>query len=137
MAEPPLSDADYRALAAFRAELRRFQRFSEEAARVAGISPQQHQLLIAVRGHDGPEPPTIGELAEALQVRHHSAVELIDRTAEAGFVRRAPSTTDQRRVHVVLTPGGDAVLRALTATHRQEHRRLAAILARLNRAPGA
>lgn len=134
MAEPPLSDADYRTLATFRAELRRFLRFSEEAARAAGLSPQQHQLLIAIRGHDGPDPPTVGELATALQIRHHSVVELIDRSVEAGFVRREPSMVDQRRVHVVLTPRGEAMLRSLTAAHRQEHRRLAAILARLNAA---
>src|SRR5215475_8060129 len=90
--EQPLSDDDYRALAAFRAGLRRFLRFSEDAARAAGLTPQQHQLLVAVRGHAGPEPPTIGELADALQIKHHSAVGLIDRMTEAGYVRRASST---------------------------------------------
>lgn len=129
--EPEFGDEDYRTLAAFRAALRRFLRFSEEAARAAGLSPQQHQLLVAIRGHAGNEPPTIGELAEALQIRHHSTVELIDRMAERGLVRREPSTVDNRRVHVVITPEGDAVLRSLTSSHRQEHRQLAVVLRQL------
>jgi DNA-binding MarR family transcriptional regulator len=126
-----LSDDDYRALAAFRAGLRRFLHFSEDAARTAGLTPQQHQLLIAVRGHAGPEPPTVGEIADSLQIKHHSAVGLIDRMTEAGYVQRAPSTVDSRRVHVLITPTGENVLRSLTAVHRQEYRELAVALRQL------
>ena len=93
--EKPLTDEDFQALAAFRAALRQFVRFSEEAAREAGLTPQQHQALVAIRGHVGDEPPTVGELAEALQVKHHSAVGLVDRIVQRGFARRdpQPSTT--------------------------------------------
>jgi DNA-binding MarR family transcriptional regulator len=129
--EQPLSDDDYRALAAFRAGLRRFLHFSEEAARAAGLTPQQHQLLVAVRGHSGPEPPTIGEVADALQIKHHSAVGLIDRMTEAGYVQRAASTVDSRRVHVLITPAGEEVLHSLTAAHRLEYRQLADALRQL------
>jgi DNA-binding MarR family transcriptional regulator len=127
-AEKPLNDVDYRALAAFRAGLRRFLRFSEEAARGAGLTPQQHQLLVAIRGHPGPHPPTIGELAEALQIRHHSAVGLVDRMEQGGYVRRGASTLDNRRVFVLITPTGEAMLRSLTAAHRLEYRRLAEVV---------
>jgi DNA-binding MarR family transcriptional regulator len=129
--EPPFSDEDYRAIAAFRAGLRRFVRFSENAARAAGLSPQQHQILVAIRGHPGAEPPTIGDLAEALQIRHHSAVGLVDRMVHGGYVRREPSTVDSRRVHVVITPAGEDALRALTSAHRREHRQLQDLLHRL------
>jgi DNA-binding MarR family transcriptional regulator len=129
--EKPLTDADFEVLAAFRAGLRRFMRFSEEAAREAGLTPQQHQLLVAIRGHAGDEPPTIGDLAEALQIRHHSAVELVDRVEQRGFVSRGTSAADNRRVHVSLTRDGETVLRQLTAAHRREHRQLAAIFRQL------
>jgi len=129
--EKPLTDEDFQALAAFRAALRQFVRFSEEAAREAGLTPQQHQALVAIRGHVGDEPPTVGELAEALQVKHHSAVGLVDRIVQRGFARREPSTVDNRRVHVAITPAGDDVLRSLTAAHREEHRQLADVLRQL------
>jgi DNA-binding MarR family transcriptional regulator len=125
MRERPLSDDDYRALAAFRAGLRRFLRFSEDAARAAGLTPQQHQLLVAARGHAGPEPPTIGELADALQIKHHSTVGLIDRMTDAGYVQRAPSTADNRRVHILISPAGEAALASLTSAHRREYHQLA------------
>lgn len=135
----PLSDADYQAIAAFRTVLRRFLHFSEEAARGAGISPQQHQLLLAIRGYRGEsEAPTIGELAEALQVRHHSAVGLVDRLAAAGLVNRTTAETDARKVFVHLTPQGDDVLFGLTSAHRREHRELSVVLeALLNIEDGA
>jgi DNA-binding MarR family transcriptional regulator len=129
--EKPLTSQDFQALAAFRAALRQFIRFSEEAAREAGLTPQQHQALVAIRGHVGNEPPTVGELADALQVKHHSAVGLVDRIVQRGYARREPSTVDNRRVHVVITPGGEEVLRSLTAAHREEHRQLADVLRRL------
>lgn len=129
--EKPLTNEDFQALAAFRAALRQFVRFSEEAAREVGLTPQQHQALVAIRGHVGDEPPTVGELAEALQVKHHSAVGLVDRIVQRGFARREPSTIDNRRVHVAITPAGDDVLRSLTAAHREEHRQLADVLRQL------
>lgn len=124
MEDRAFSDDDYRAIAAFRAGLRRFLRFSEDAARAAGLSPQQHQLLLSVRGHAGADPPTIGQLAEALQIRHHSTVGLVDRMEHAGYVRREGSVVDNRRVHVVITPAGESILRSLTAAHQREHRHL-------------
>src|SRR5690606_30729116 len=90
----PLSDRDYRALAEFRSALRRFLHFSEQAAREAGITPAQHQLLLAVRGFAGPGTPVVGDLAEALQLRHHSTVELVDRAERAGLVTRVPDPDD-------------------------------------------
>lgn len=131
MPDCQISDAEYQALAAFRAELRRFLRFSEDAARAAGLSPQQHQLLLAIRGYPGEAPPTVGDLAEALQVKHHSMVGLINRTERAGYLRREPSPTDQRAVQIVLTPSGADVLRSLTAVHWNEHRELERVLGHL------
>jgi DNA-binding MarR family transcriptional regulator len=129
--DSPISDAEYQALASFRRELRRFLRFSEDAARAAGLSPQQHQLLLAIRGHQGDSPPTVGELADALQVKHHSMVGLVNRTVQAGYLRREPSLVDQRTVHVVLTPQGEEILQALTVAHRSEHQQLRRVLHRL------
>ena len=131
MNEVPLGDVDYQALAAFRTGLRRFVRFSETAARSSGLTPQQHQLLIAIRGHVGPERPTVGDLAEALQIKHHSAVELVDRVALRGLVERQTSTADSRRVHVVVTPAAEDILRSLTVAHRSEIRQLEAVLRQL------
>ena|SRR5690242_10966604 len=131
MPEPTIGDEEYRALAAFRAELRRFLRFSEDSARAAGLSPQQHQLLLAIRGHPGNTPPTVGDLAAALQVKPHSMVGLINRMVQAGYLQREPSPVDQRAVHVVLTVTGKDVLRSLTAAHRSEHRQLDRVLRRL------
>jgi DNA-binding MarR family transcriptional regulator len=118
-----LSDREYRALARFRHALRVFQRFSEEAAREANVTPAQHQLLLAVRGHAHEEPPIIGDLADALQVRHHSVVELIDRAQSSGLVWRAPDPDDQRRQQVYLTDLGRDVLERLSVFHRDELRR--------------
>jgi len=124
----PMTDTDYQALAAFRTGLRQFLRFSEDVARSAGLTPRQHQLLIAIRGHSGSQPPTIGELAEALQLRHHSVVELIDRAADHGLVERMPTHEDQRRVAVAITPAGDDVLRSLSVAHRAEIRQLESVV---------
>jgi DNA-binding MarR family transcriptional regulator len=118
-----LRDEDYRALARFRHALRVFQSFSEEAARRAGVTPAQHLLLLAIRGHPGDEPPVIGELAESLQLRHNSAVELIDRAEQAALIRRVTDPYDRRRQRITLTPTGRRVLADLTSIHRDELRR--------------
>ena len=131
MTDQQMTDADYQALAAFRAGLRQFLHVSEEIARTAGLTPRQHQLLIATRGHEGSQPPTIRELADALQLRHHSVVELIDRATEHGLVERIPSTEDQRRVGIVITPEGEAILGSLSVAHRAELRQLESVLSQL------
>jgi DNA-binding MarR family transcriptional regulator len=118
-----LSDREYRALAQVRSGLRRFLRFSEDAAREAGTTPAQHQLLLAVRGFPGPHAPVVGDVAEALQLRHHSAVELLDRAERAGLVVRTPDP-DLRRHQVMLTAAGRELLEELTVAHRAELRRL-------------
>jgi DNA-binding MarR family transcriptional regulator len=114
--------SDYRALAEFRHQLRRFLHFSEQAARRAGLEPQQHQLMLAMRGLPPGTAATVGVLAERLQIRHHSAVELIDRTAARGLVRRGPRAGDRRQVVVRLTRGGEALLSRLSLAHRTELR---------------
>jgi DNA-binding MarR family transcriptional regulator len=111
---------DYRALAELRFQIRRFLRFSETAARRAGIEPQQHQLLLALKGLEGEEGPTIGDLARRLLIRHHSVVELIDRLEDRGLVRRHRSEGDRRRVCAGLTPEGERVLEALSVEHHAE-----------------
>jgi DNA-binding MarR family transcriptional regulator len=113
-----LSPADYQALAEFRYQIRRFLRFSEQAARRAGLEPAQHQLLLAIKAHAG--EPTIGELAERLQLQHHSTVGLVDRLAECGLVQRNRADGDRRQVRVRLTRKGQGVLRRLSLDHRAE-----------------
>ena len=97
---------NFKAMAELRYQIRRFLRFSENAARQAGIEPQQHQLLLAVRGLPDALKPTIGVLAERMQLQHHSTVELIDRLVERGFLFRLRSTDDKRQVLVKLTHNG-------------------------------
>jgi DNA-binding MarR family transcriptional regulator len=118
-----LSDRDYQALARFRHALRVIQRFSEDAARRAGVTPAQHQLLLAVRGHKGADPPAVRDLADTLQLRHHSVVELVDRAVRVGLVCREADPADQRRHRVQLTPSGHEVLEQLSVAHRDELRR--------------
>jgi DNA-binding MarR family transcriptional regulator len=115
---PTFDDRDYEDLLALRDELRRFLHWSEDQARAAGLTPAQHQLLLAVRGHRG--DPTIGELAAHLLLRHHSAVELVDRAQRAGLVRREVDREDHRVVRVRLTAEGADRLAALAATHLVE-----------------
>ena len=119
-----IQDEDYRRLLEFRTGLRRFVRWSEEQARSVGLSPAQHQLMLAVRGHPDPRGPTIGEVADYLLLRHHSAVELVDRAEAAGLVRRRPDRDDQRIVRLRLTPRGADKLRRLTAVTLEELARL-------------
>lgn len=117
-----ISMSEYRALAEFRYQLRRFLRFSEQAARAAGLEPQQHQLLLAIKGLPEGKQATVGTLAERLQIEHHSTVELIDRLVERGFIQRTRDEADQRRVLITLTPQGEEVLRKLSLSHRAELR---------------
>src|SRR5215469_9396139 len=123
-----LTSADYRALAEFRYQIRRFVAFSENAASLAGIEPQQHQLLLAIQGMPAGHKVRIGDLAERLQIRHHSAVELVGRMEAKELVVRVPGETDRREVYVRLTPRGSRLLRALTMLHREELRRAAPAL---------
>jgi len=111
---------DFKAMAELRYQIRRFLRFSENAARQAGIEPQQHQLLLAVRGLPDGAKPTIGVLAERMQLQHHSTVELIDRLAEGGFLVRLRAIDDRRQVLVKLTRDGEAFLEQLSLHHLQE-----------------
>jgi len=120
----PLSKTQYETLAAFRYALRRFLHFSEKAAQEAGLTPQQHQALLAIKGFPGRDHLTIGELAERLQLQHHSTVGLIDRLALEKLVVRAPSPQDLRQVFVRLTPRGEAVLTRLTTAHHRQLQRI-------------
>lgn len=125
------SGPDYRALADFRYEIRRFLHFSENAARTAGMEPQQHQLLLALKGLPAGKKPTISVLAERMQLQHHSAVELIDRLARRRLVRRYRSRADKRQVYVRLTQGGEDVLRRLSIHHLQELKSVGPALAKM------
>jgi DNA-binding MarR family transcriptional regulator len=114
-----LSKARYEALAEFRYQLRRFQRFSEEAARAADMEPQQHQMLLAIKGSPE-ESLTIGAIAERLQIQHHSAVELVARAEGRGLVSRTRGEVDRRQVYVGLTDEGTEALRELASAHHRE-----------------
>lgn len=120
MKDEPITLTDYQALAEFRYHLRRFMHFSEQKTRALGLEPQQHQLLLAVKGLPAGRLATIGELAERLQIQHHSTVELVDRLVERGFVVRQRDEEDHRRVLVQLTPQGETTLQQLSATHLLE-----------------
>jgi DNA-binding MarR family transcriptional regulator len=123
-----MTEPDYPALLRFRTTLRRFQQWSEQQAASAGLTPGQHQLLLAVRGHEDPRGPTIGEIADYLLVRHHSAVELVGRTESAGYVERQRDTQDGRVMRVRLTPRGEETIRTLAAAHETELRALQSML---------
>src|SRR5215831_1985457 len=120
----PISKAHYETLAEFRYALRQFFRFSEEAAQSAGITPQQHQAMLAIKGFPGRDIITIGELAERLQIKHHSAVGLVDRLTAEKYIRRLTDPQDRRQVHLKLTARGEEILKKLSATHREELRRM-------------
>src|SRR6185503_12958111 len=111
---------DFKSMAELRYQIRRFLRFSETAARQAGIEPQQHQLMLAVRGLPDNLKPTIGVLAERMQLQHHSTVELIDRLVDRGFLCRLRSTDDRRQVLVKLTHEGEKFLKSLSLHHLEE-----------------
>lgn len=122
MNDSPLSDNEYRALARFRFALRTFLSFSADAARAVGVAPSQHQLLLAIRGHVGP-PLSISAVADQLQVKLHSATELVARAEANGLVHRSTDPDDGRRVILQLTPRGGAILDGLSVAHRDELRR--------------
>jgi DNA-binding MarR family transcriptional regulator len=125
-----LSREQYRDLAEFRRQIRRFLHFSEATAKEHGIEAQQHQLLLAVHGLPEGARPTIREIADRLFIQHHSAVELINRLEKAGAVARHSGTEDRREVWVRLTPAGRAILRKLALAHRNELERSGPELAR-------
>jgi DNA-binding MarR family transcriptional regulator len=114
------SKADYEALARFRYGLRLYFRFSERAVRLVGLTPQQYQLMLAIKGFPGREWGTVTELAERLQSSHNSVVGLIDRTEALGLVRREQGTEDRRQVFIRLTASGEAKLEKMAAQHRRE-----------------
>ena len=119
----PLSDRSYQSLARFRHALRVFERFSEEAARNAGVTPAQHQLLLAIRGHIGSDAPSLSDAAASLQLKLHSAGELVGRAEASGLVVRWIDPVDRRRALLSLTPKGEAKLAELSVLHRRELRR--------------
>jgi DNA-binding MarR family transcriptional regulator len=125
---PQPTRQDFEHLLAFRSSLRRFERWSDAQARAAGLTHVQHQLLVAVKGHHGSQPPTVSELAGYLLLRHHSTVELADRAEAAGIVRRVPDARDGRLVRIQLTPRGERILNELTPAHLTELHALAAVL---------
>jgi DNA-binding MarR family transcriptional regulator len=130
--EPEL-ELDYQNLHEFRYAIQRFLHFSAEAARAAGFKPRQHQLMLAIKGLPTGLQPTIGVLAERLQIRHHSCVELVDRLAATGHVVRERNEADRREVLVRLTPEGEEKLRELTLHHQAEIKTAGPALARVLR----
>jgi DNA-binding MarR family transcriptional regulator len=138
----PLSQSDYEGLAAFRHALRRFVAQSEQRARAVGLTPQQHQALLSIKGgFPGREEVTIGDLAEHLQLRNHSAVGLVARLVGAGLVEREPSPADRRRIRLRLTPQGEALLARVSGANllelKSSARLMAAFLASLAEADEA
>ncbi len=123
--DPEPRDEEYERLLEFRTGLRRFQRWSEAQSTRIGLTPAQHQLLLAIRGHPEPAGPTIGDVAERLLLRHHSAVGLVDRAVMAGLVERHTDPTDHRVVRLRLTALGARRVRQLSRQHLEELRRLA------------
>jgi len=115
-----LSLLEYRALAELRLQIRRYLHFSEEQAREHGLEPQQHQLLLAIKGLPAGIPASIGELAGRMQLKHHSTVELVDRLEEHGYATRTEGPEDRRQVLVHLTRAGAGVLQRLSLAHRRE-----------------
>lgn len=119
-----VSREDYVALAAFRHALRGFMHFSAKAARAEKLSPQQHQALLAIKGAANEEGLTIGELAGYLYLKPNSAVGLVDRLVKRKLVKRSPDHADRRKVFIELTVQGEAMIDRLSASHREELRRV-------------
>lgn len=120
--------ASYRRLAAFRHTLRRFLAFSEAASRTAGITPQQHQALLAVKGALEPETVIVGFLADQLLLRPNSAAELVDRMVKCGLLSKAGAEDDRRRIVLSLTPSAERILHSLSADHIRQLRHSAPVL---------
>lgn len=125
----PLTKEDFEALARFRFGIRRYLRFSEEIVRKLGLTPQQYQAMLALKGFPDREWATMGELADRLQLRHHTVVELVNRAQAQGLLERVPHPADARSVRVVLTPDGESILGRLAALHRDELERMGDVLA--------
>ena len=123
-----LSDTDFSSLLSFRTELRRFNHWSESQAKGVGLTHMQHQLLLAVRGHQDGRGPTITQVSSYLYLRHHSTVELVNRAEAGGWVARNRDPDDARVVRLTLTAKGEHAIDALSETHLQELRRLAPLL---------
>lgn len=121
-------DLDFSALLHFRTALRRFNRWSEDQARQVGLTHAQHQLLLAIKGHPDERGPTVGEAANYLVLRHHSAVELADRVQAGGYIERRRDDVDGRVVRLTLTPRGERAIRQLAELHLSELRQLAPLL---------
>lgn len=115
-----VSIAAYRKLAEFRHQIRKFLHVSEQAARAHGIEPQQHQLMLAIKGLPEGARPTVTTLALRLCLKHHSAVELVNRLVERGVAVRRQSQEDRREVLVELTPLGEEILEKLKDLHVKE-----------------
>jgi DNA-binding MarR family transcriptional regulator len=126
-----ITKRQFERIAAFRYSLRCFLRYSEKATRKQGLTPQQYQLILAIKGFPQREFATVGELAEQLQRNHHSVVELINRTEKSGLVKRRQGTKDRRQVFIELTPRGGKVLERLVEEHRREYRILHSSLTNL------
>ena len=123
MPEVAVTDLEYQTLARIRYTFRRFLSFSENAAREAGLTPQQHQAILAVRGNPRGRS-SVGELAQQLQLKHHSAVELVERLEKLGLLERDSDPQDRRRVLLRVSERGETILARLSAVHREELRRL-------------
>jgi len=141
---PQLSLDDFRSLGEFRRAIREFLAFSEENARIQGVTAQQHQALLAIKAHDGVEPMSIGELANSLLIKNHSAVGLVARLVDRGLVRRRASDSDRRRVLLELEPAGEEVLDVITganlgqlASSARSLRRVIALLKKIEAAQSA
>ena len=130
---PASPGVDYKALAEFRYQLRKFLSFSETAAHKAGLTPQHHQALLAIKGFSSAAPVSIGDLADFLLVRHHTAVELVDRMAKLGLVARNADEDDSRRIVVKLTRKGEHKLQTLSKIHFEELHAASPVLTRLLR----
>jgi DNA-binding MarR family transcriptional regulator len=120
--EKLLTSPDYQSLAELRYQIRKFLRFSESAARSAGLEPRQHQLMLALKGLPKGVRPRVGELAERLQLQHHSTVELVNRLSARGMIKRCAAGHDRREVLLELTAKGERVLRELSLHHKAELR---------------
>jgi DNA-binding MarR family transcriptional regulator len=128
-----VTDRDYARLLAVRARLREFEHWSAQQAAALGLTASQHQLLLAIRGHGEPSGPTIGQAAEYLMIRHNTAVELVDRTKNAGLLRRVRDQDDHRVVRLKLTEEGTSRLDALAGAHMEELARLRPMIEELGR----